>query len=224
MDCSTPGSSVCGILQARILEWVALPFSKGSSWPRDWTHIFCIAGGTREAPVILQVNSLGFWKMGYDSKMHHGLITLFSFPFVSILCESYIHHNNYYMLVISLQKLSHLPVTISRVVVIIISILQVGKLKFGELKCLDCVKGGWIKHVCLIPEPGLSVICHLPLKTKHFSLYQEACSHPRRLVIPMGKTLHLLFKNEVAGVRLQALCLTCFLSAVKWGLISRSSF
>ena len=39
MDCSPPGSSVHGILQARILEWVAIAFSRGSSWPRDWTHI-----------------------------------------------------------------------------------------------------------------------------------------------------------------------------------------
>ena len=35
MDCSSPGSSVHGILQARILEWVAISFSRGSSWPRD---------------------------------------------------------------------------------------------------------------------------------------------------------------------------------------------
>ena len=35
MDCSPPGSSVHRILQARILEWVALPFSRGSSLPRD---------------------------------------------------------------------------------------------------------------------------------------------------------------------------------------------
>ena len=34
-DCSSPGSSVHGILQARILEWVAISFSRGSSWPRD---------------------------------------------------------------------------------------------------------------------------------------------------------------------------------------------
>ena len=39
MDCSPPGSSVHGILQARILEWVAMPFSRGSSQPRDQTHI-----------------------------------------------------------------------------------------------------------------------------------------------------------------------------------------
>ena len=38
VDCSLPGSSVHGIFQARILEWVAMPFSKGSSPPRDQTH------------------------------------------------------------------------------------------------------------------------------------------------------------------------------------------
>ena len=38
-DCSPPGSSVHGILQARILEWVAIPFSRGSSLPRDWTQV-----------------------------------------------------------------------------------------------------------------------------------------------------------------------------------------
>ena len=37
MGCSPPGSSVQGILQARILEWVAIPFSRGSSQSRDWT-------------------------------------------------------------------------------------------------------------------------------------------------------------------------------------------
>ena len=39
MDCSPPGSSVHGILQARPLEWVAMPSSRGSSCPRDRTHI-----------------------------------------------------------------------------------------------------------------------------------------------------------------------------------------
>ena len=43
MDCSLPGSSVHGILQARILEWVAISFSRGSSWPRDRTQVSCIA-------------------------------------------------------------------------------------------------------------------------------------------------------------------------------------
>ena len=39
MDCSLPGTSAHGVLQARILEWVAMPSSRGSFWPRDWTHI-----------------------------------------------------------------------------------------------------------------------------------------------------------------------------------------
>ena len=44
MDCSLPGSSVHGILQARILEWVAIPLSRGSSQPRDQACISCTAG------------------------------------------------------------------------------------------------------------------------------------------------------------------------------------
>ena len=45
MDCSPPGSSVHGILQARRLEWVAMPSSRGSSQPRDRTQVSRIAGG-----------------------------------------------------------------------------------------------------------------------------------------------------------------------------------
>ena len=54
-DCSLPGSSIHGIFQARILEWVAISFSRRSSGPRDWTRISCIVGrcftiwATREA-------------------------------------------------------------------------------------------------------------------------------------------------------------------------------
>ena len=56
VGCSPPGSAVQGILQARILEWVAISFSRGSSWPRDWTPVSCTAGrfftiwATREVP------------------------------------------------------------------------------------------------------------------------------------------------------------------------------
>ena len=55
MDCSPPGSFVQGILQARILEWVAMPSSRGSPQPRDQTQLSHIVGGfvniwaTREA-------------------------------------------------------------------------------------------------------------------------------------------------------------------------------
>ena len=57
MDCSLPRFSVNGILQARILEWVTIPFSGGASWPRGQTQVSCLAGGffivwaTREAPI-----------------------------------------------------------------------------------------------------------------------------------------------------------------------------
>ena len=44
LDCNPPGSSVCGILQTRILEWVAIPFSGGSYQPSDQTCVSCIAG------------------------------------------------------------------------------------------------------------------------------------------------------------------------------------
>ena len=44
-DCSPSDSSVHGISQARILEWVAISFSRGSSWPRDQTLVSCIASG-----------------------------------------------------------------------------------------------------------------------------------------------------------------------------------
>ena len=43
MDCTPSGFSVHGILQARVLEWVAIPFSKGSCWPRDQTQVSGIA-------------------------------------------------------------------------------------------------------------------------------------------------------------------------------------
>ena len=42
--CNPMDYTVHGILQARILEWVAFPFSKGSSQTRDWTQVSCIAG------------------------------------------------------------------------------------------------------------------------------------------------------------------------------------
>ena len=56
MVCSQPGSSVHGIFQARVLEWGAIAFSRGSSWPSDWTQVSHIVGrfftlwATREVP------------------------------------------------------------------------------------------------------------------------------------------------------------------------------
>ena len=55
MNCSPPGSCVHGVLQAEILEWVAMPSSRGSSWPRDWT--WCISV-TAHYPRKLRENGL----------------------------------------------------------------------------------------------------------------------------------------------------------------------
>ena len=61
VDCSLPGSSVHGILQVRVLEWVAISFSRGSSRPRNWTQVSGIAGrcftiwATSEAHLSLSV-------------------------------------------------------------------------------------------------------------------------------------------------------------------------
>ena len=69
MDCSLSDSSVHGIFQARVLEWVAISFSRGSSQPRDQTRISCIAGrrftvwATREALSLLTKHQMFmvFW-------------------------------------------------------------------------------------------------------------------------------------------------------------------
>ena len=64
VDCSPPGSSVHGILQARILECVPISSSRGSSWPRDWTCVFCFGrqnlyhGATWETPCLCIFNAL----------------------------------------------------------------------------------------------------------------------------------------------------------------------
>ena len=43
MDCNLPGSSLHGIFQVIVLEWVAMPFSDGSPRPRDWIHVSCVS-------------------------------------------------------------------------------------------------------------------------------------------------------------------------------------
>jgi len=58
MDCSLPGSYVYGILQTRILEWVAIPFSRGSSCP-----------GIKPGSPALQANSLLSGPQGYSQRL-----------------------------------------------------------------------------------------------------------------------------------------------------------
>ena len=87
MDYSLPDSSVHGISQARILEWVAMPSSRQSSWAKDRTRISCIAGefcrATEEAPwyrvVKVKVKSLSCvwlfatpWTVAYQAPQSMG--------------------------------------------------------------------------------------------------------------------------------------------------------
>ena len=77
MDCSPPGSSVRGILRARILEWVIMPSSKGSFWPRDQTCVSCVADRffthwtTLEAPLSGYTDSSSSWDSGIPPHPPH---------------------------------------------------------------------------------------------------------------------------------------------------------
>ena len=65
MDCSPPGCSVHRILQARILEWIATPFSRGSSQPRDRTHIFYVSCIGRWVPYQTNVSGRASQQLGH---------------------------------------------------------------------------------------------------------------------------------------------------------------
>ena len=66
MDCSLPGSSVHGVFQAGILEWVAISFSRVSSQFRDQTHVSCISGIGRQ--ILYLCATWESWKSIYDMK------------------------------------------------------------------------------------------------------------------------------------------------------------
>ena len=81
LDCSLPGSMVHGNFPARVLEWVAISFSRGSSQPRDWIRVSRIAGrcftiwATREAlstrylKVIIETEERTTWKDWYRQSL-----------------------------------------------------------------------------------------------------------------------------------------------------------
>ena len=88
--CSLWGSSVHGISQARILEWVAISFSRGSSWPRDQTWVSCIVGrhftvwATREIEQCVNLFSPG-WAVFYLVLILYCIKYLISVPDIWIL-------------------------------------------------------------------------------------------------------------------------------------------
>ena len=77
MDCSLPGSSVHGIFQAIVLEWVAISFSRGSSRPRDRTRVSPIVDRSFTVWATREVKQSKVEKKFYlhDPDNHHGVIT-----------------------------------------------------------------------------------------------------------------------------------------------------
>ena len=73
LDYNPPDFSLHGIFPARILEWVAIPFSRVPSWPKGWSQVSCIAGrffiawATGEAPMFIYIfPSSGRWRELFD--------------------------------------------------------------------------------------------------------------------------------------------------------------
>ena len=91
VDSSPPGSSVYGISQARILNWVTIPFSRGFSQPRDQTHVSCIEGGffTTMPPgkLIKWVSSRQLFMCGFSRGFPKSIHSQM-FPFVSVFLYS----------------------------------------------------------------------------------------------------------------------------------------
>ena len=93
MDCGPPGSSVHGILQARILDWVAISSSRGSSQPRDCTQVSHLAGGsftswaTREALLSIVLHK-------FTSTVYKGSVFSTFLSRVVFFCLSAINHSN----------------------------------------------------------------------------------------------------------------------------------
>ena len=75
-DCSLSDSSVHGVFQARVLEWIAISFSRGSSQPRDWTQVSCIAGRCFTLWTMKEQLPLGW--TGWISLQSKGLSRVFS--------------------------------------------------------------------------------------------------------------------------------------------------
>ena len=90
MDCSLPGFSVHGIFQARVLEWGAIAFSRGSSRPRDCTQVSCIAGrrftlwATREANCYVIPTKMASHPWALGTSYYAGFPVLWVVPFMKI--------------------------------------------------------------------------------------------------------------------------------------------
>ena len=99
MDCSPPGSSVYRTLQVRILEGAAIPSSRGSSWPRDWTWVSCIAHWFLTVWATLYMLHLYLGRLlsiATSSVWRHytlGILNLLNLVFFFFLCVGLFHQS-----------------------------------------------------------------------------------------------------------------------------------
>ena len=128
-----PESSVYGILQARTLEWVAIPFSWGSSWPRAWTSVSSIAGRffttwtTREAKCpnksyLGKTHGFLKWCLHGSKNIHSissaiayfkaGLVQIYIFLYVCMFIFVYVYVNLYMYIYVHLYTYIHIYVYI----------------------------------------------------------------------------------------------------------------
>ena len=132
MDCSKPGSSVHGILQARILEWVAISYSRGSSQPRGWTCVSpALAGrffstepsGKPHVYVYIYINSF----IPYNSPM-------IAVPFCTVLICNHLLKVTDRRLKISMQIQAYFPLH----PVLLAIVDSWATIKWGELDSCPC--------------------------------------------------------------------------------------
>ena len=127
MDCSPPGSSVRGIIQARILEWVAMPASRGSSWPRikPWSPV-----------------SLLHWQA--DSLPLHHLRSRYAIHVYS----EFLLSANMFIVRCQEEEWDHHPVGSSE------SMILKHQQRGRKIEHLGCEKTSWTRSKT--PDPGLS--------------------------------------------------------------------
>ena len=84
MDCIPLGSSVHGISHVRILEWVAISYSRGSPWPKDRTHVSCLTSiffikATPEKPLVYAIGLLKLLNLRHQGLLLFQLLSLIHF-------------------------------------------------------------------------------------------------------------------------------------------------
>ena len=89
LNCSPPDSSVHGTLQAKILEWVAIPFSRVSSQPRDRTWVSCIAGDSLPSEPLVKLDLVARWRALPSSRP--ALVQTPALPFLLLMLLHAVH-------------------------------------------------------------------------------------------------------------------------------------